>query len=66
MNMSNYEYEEQGFEYRFDGDRQREPDGRRGGSVRSSQKRRAQYSRSNRPAVMHNGIHRRRNKRFAW
>jgi hypothetical protein len=66
MNMSNYEYEEQGFDYRFDGVGRREPDGRRGGSEKPSSKRRAQYSRSNRPTVMHNGIHRRRNKRFSW
>jgi hypothetical protein len=66
MNMANYDYEEQDFEYRATTERQGGPDARRGGSEKSSAKRRMQYSRSSRPAVKHDGIHRRRNKRFAW
>jgi hypothetical protein len=65
MNM-NYDYEEQDFEYRVDGNREREPIGRRGGNEQSSPRSRMNYSRTARPAVSHNGIHRRRNKRFAW
>jgi hypothetical protein len=59
MNMSYNNYQEQEFEYQFDGTR-------RDDKVKSTRSRRAQYSRANRPAVSHNGIHRRRNKRFAW
>jgi hypothetical protein len=66
MNMANHDYEEQDFDYRFDGERRREPDARRGNFEKVSQKRRAQYSRSSNPPVAYNGIHRRRNKRFAW
>ena len=66
MNMSNYEYEEQGFDYRLETGRHSGPDGRRGGIAKPSDSRRMQYSRSSRPAVRHDGIHRRRNKRFAW
>lgn len=66
MNMSNYEYEEQDFDYRLITGSHRGPDGRRGGIARASSKHRMQYSRSSRPAVKHDGIHRRRNKRFAW
>lgn len=66
MNM-NYDYEEQDFEYRVDGERGREPSGRRGDDEKSTTPRsRMNYARSARPAVSHNGIHRRRNKRFAW
>ncbi len=66
MNV-NYDNEEQGFEYRVDGKRDREPIGRRGGDEKSTTSRsRMNYARSARPAVSHNGMHRRRNKRFAW
>jgi hypothetical protein len=57
MNMPNRYSQEQEFEYQL-GDQ-------RGGKEKEPRQRRAQYSRANRPAV-HNGIHRRRNKRFAW
>ena len=66
MNMANYDYEEQDFDYRLTTGRKRGPDGRRGGDESGSGKRRMQYSRASRPVVKHNGIHRRRNKRFAW
>jgi hypothetical protein len=66
MNMANNDYEDQDFEYRFDSGRKSEPDGRRGGNSNTSNKRRAQYARASRAPAMHNGIHRRRNKRFAW
>ncbi len=66
MNMSNHDYEEQDFDYRLAAGPQRGPDGRRGGTENASGKRRMQYSRTSRPAVSHNGIHRRRNKRSAW
>ncbi len=59
MNMANSNYQEQEFDYQNDF-------GRRSEKEKSSRSRRMQYSRSNRPAVMHNGIHRRRNKRFSW
>jgi hypothetical protein len=58
MNMANSQYNEQEFEYQVDNDR-------RGGKEKARPQRRAQYAQANRPAV-HNGIHRRRNKRFAW
>ncbi len=57
MNMPNRYNQEQEFEYQVG-----EP---RVGKTKESRQRRPQYSRTNRPAV-HNGIHRRRNKRFAW
>jgi hypothetical protein len=66
MNMSQNDYEEQDFEYGPDGGRGRSPDFRRGGAEKGSRSRRMSYSRSTRPAVAHNGIHRRRNKRFSW
>ncbi|REK07496.1 MAG: hypothetical protein DWQ37_21430 [Planctomycetota bacterium] len=59
MNMANSNYEDQDFEYRADF-------GRRTSKDKSSKKSRANYSRANRPVVQHNGIHRRRNKRFSW
>ena len=59
MNMANSDYEEQDFEYRADFNR-------RGGKEKTPRKARATYARSNRPVVQHNGIHRRRNKRFSW
>ncbi len=34
--------------------------------VSTAKSRRPNYSRTSRPSVMHNGIHRRRNKRFSW
>jgi hypothetical protein len=59
MNMANSQYNEQEFDYQADNDR-------RGGKEKASrEKRRTQYSQVNRP-VVHNGIHRRRNKRFSW
>ena len=61
MNMSYNNYQEQDFEYQFDGQRRDDK-----GKETSSRSRRASYSRTSRPAVSHNGIHRRRNKRFAW
>jgi hypothetical protein len=59
MNMANSDYQEQNFDYQADF-------GRRPAKDKSPRERRFQYSRSNRPAVSHNGIHRRRNKRFCW
>jgi hypothetical protein len=59
MNMANSDYQEQEFDYQHSF-------GRRSSKEKSPSKRRISYSRSNRPAVMHNGIHRRRNKRFSW
>jgi len=59
MNMANMNYQEQTFEYQADF-------GRRGEKEKASRKRGFRYARSNRPAVSHNGIHRRRNKRFSW
>ena len=61
MNMANSDYQEQDFSFsnQFDASR-------RDGKDKAPRPRRMQYSRSNRPAVMHNGIHRRRNKRFSW
>ncbi|MGD9719959.1 MAG: hypothetical protein AB7O59_01950 [Pirellulales bacterium] len=64
MNMANSNYEEQDFEYGSTGGRA--PEARRGGADKVSRKRSASYSRASRPAVSHNGIHRRRNKRFSW
>lgn len=60
MNMSNSYYQEPEFEYGSGaGRRSKDED-------KTPRSRRAHYSRTSRPAVMHNGIHRRRNKRFAW
>lgn len=56
MNLSN-EYNTQDFEY---------SDYARGGKEKLRSNRRPTHARTNgRPAV-HNGIHRRRNKRFTW
>lgn len=61
MNFSYSNYQEQEFDYKVDDER----DGTK--QKASRQRRGAQYARANRPAVTsHNGIHRRRNKRFAW
>lgn len=60
MNMANSNYQEQEFDYQNEF-------GRRSDKDKTPRSRgRMQYSRSSRPAVMHNGIHRRRNKRFSW
>ncbi len=59
MNMSNNDYQEQDFEYTFKGERKGDED-------KNSRQRRMNYAQARRPAVSHNGIHRRRNKRFAW
>jgi hypothetical protein len=59
MNLNYNHYQEQEFDYQVD-------DQRRGERAKPSRKSRMSYARSNRPAVSHNGIHRRRNKRFAW
>ena len=59
MNMANTQYNEHEFEYNVDNVR------RDGKEKLPKEKRRPSYANANRPAV-HNGIHRRRNKRFAW
>lgn len=59
MNMANRSYQEQDFDYQQDTDRRDKK------TPEVSRSRRASYARANRPAV-HNGIHRRRNKRFSW
>ena len=59
MNVANSFYPEQEIDYQVDVER-------RGGKEKVARKSRMQYSRTSRPAVMHNGIHRRRNKRTAW
>jgi hypothetical protein len=58
MNMSNTNYQENDFDY--------QAEFRRPAKEKASRQRKFQYSRSNRPAVSYNGIHRRRNKRFTW
>lgn len=65
MNMSTYDYEEQDFDYGPDTGRGRAPLGRRSARAKFSGSRRMNYGRSARPATAYNGIHRRRNKRFA-
>ena len=59
MNLANSYYQESEPDYQVEVDR-------RGVKKEPSRKRSMQYSRTSRPAVMHNGIHRRRNKRTAW
>lgn len=62
MNMANSDYQDQEIDYQVNY--------RRSGSTHSrpSSRRRASYARANRAPVSssHNGIHRRRNKRFSW
>jgi len=58
MNMANSQDQDQGFEYQFTGDQR--------GKQKVPRARRATYARANRPVVMHNGMHRRRNKRYSW
>ncbi len=65
MNMSYNDYEDQDIDYSVGNGRSREPNSRRGSKV-TPQRKRMTYSRSSRPAVSHNGIHRRRNKRTSW
>jgi hypothetical protein len=58
MNLANSYNQENELDYQV------EPE-RRSGKDKTVRDRKMQYSRSTRPAV-HNGIHRRRNKRFSW
>jgi hypothetical protein len=58
MNLANSYYQEPEFEYQTVERRSVKDD-------KTPRRNRASYSRTVRPAV-HNGIHRRRNKRFAW
>jgi hypothetical protein len=60
MNMANNQYHDHEFDYQADHERRLEKDDKA-----PRQQRRTTYARANRPAV-HNGIHRRRNKRFSW
>jgi len=57
MNMAYNLYQAQEFDYTNE-DQQ-------GSKSKTDRARRPAYARRNRP-VVHNGIHRRRNKRFAW
>jgi hypothetical protein len=57
--MSYNNYQEQNFDYQADGSRREDKE-------KTPRQRSAKYSRANRPVVMHNGMHRRRNKRFSW
>jgi len=57
MNMAMNQYQDQEFDYNVDE--------RRDSKEKTPQKKRLHYARANRP-VVHNGIHRRRNKRFSW
>jgi hypothetical protein len=58
MNMANTHEEEQEFDYRADFDRKAKD--------KASKTRKIQYARTGRAPTSHNGIHRRRNKRFSW
>lgn len=60
MNMANNDYQEQEFEYQIDDER------RVDGKEKTPRQKRINYARSGRSPAMHNGIHRRRNKRFSW
>ena len=60
MNMPNKHNNEQDFDYQSEGDQTVS------GREKIQRQRRFQYARTNRPAAAHNGIHRRRNKRFSW
>ena len=60
MSNPKLNYQEQNFEYTADF-------GRRGEKEKASPRGGFRYARTNRPAASsHNGIHRRRNKRFSW
>ncbi len=59
MNMPNKYYLEHEIDYQNETPAQ-------SGKEKTPRTRKFQYSRSNRSAAMHNGIHRRRNKRFSW
>jgi hypothetical protein len=58
MNMANTQNEDQEFDYRADFDRKAK-DG-------TPKARKIQYARKGSAPTSHNGIHRRRNKRFSW
>jgi hypothetical protein len=58
MNMPNRYHQESELDYQTDDERREQRE-------KFPRSRRASYSRASRPAV-HNGIHRRRNKRFSW
>jgi hypothetical protein len=60
MNMPNKYYQEKDLDYQAEGE------ARGDSKEKVARQRRFSYSRSNRPAASHNGIHRRRNKRFSW
>jgi hypothetical protein len=59
MNMANTNYQDNEFDYQVEFRRS-------AAKETTSRPRRAHYGRANKPAVSHNGIHRRRNKRFTW
>ncbi len=59
MNMANSDHHENDFDYRADF-------GRRPTKDKNGRTRKFHYGRAGRAAVSHNGIHRRRNKRFSW
>ena len=58
MNMAYNNYQVQDFDYSNE-------DQQEGGKPKDAKSRRPQYTKRARP-VVYNGIHRRRNKRFAW
>ena len=62
MNMAASYNQDQEFEYQANSERRESTS--REKPTRSN--RRFSYSRSSRPSVSHNGMHRRRNKRFSW
>ena len=61
MNMANTNDEELDIEYRADFGRRPTKD-----KEKDSKARKLQYARAGRAPSSHNGIHRRRNKRFSW
>lgn len=58
MNMANTQNEDQEFDYRADFDRKVKD--------KAPKARKIQYARKGSAPESHNGIHRRRNKRFSW
>ncbi len=62
MNMANMNNEELDFDYSVDFVRRQPKEKVAPGKTRNK----ASYARAGRAPVSHNGMHRRRNKRFSW
>ena len=66
MNMANSNYEEPEFDYGTEKEFEYRTDFSRRPAKSAARGNKFQYARKGRAPQSHNGIHRRRNKRFSW